>query len=821
MSTLFASASPAYLEVTAGQPTRISLSVGNTSSIIDGYVVRVYGVDADWVTTEPARMSLFPGAIDDLDVVLQLPDGFPSGMRQLSIHVQSENDPSHFEIASVTINVASQPALSLTVDPTSITGGGTAQFGIVVVNRGNSILDVVPDAVDPEDTATFEFDPPQMHLLPGEQSVFRAAVRAPRPWVGQPTVRVLTFLTRSPEQSETMATFVQRPRIGRWLLSMLGLITAAAVFAAVLSHTLSGVVDEAKVSDDVVNEALANGKDGGEQVSVNPATIGGTVVSAASGTPVAGVQAQLFRADDGNVPVASAATGDDGTFAFGRLGGGTYRVKFSGAGFADSWYSTGRVFAEAADVEVATGKSVALDPMQLGGRPGSVSGKVVSSEVGGDISGAIATLVVPGIADPTTPAVVAKVDVSADGSFALVDVPSPADYQLVVTRPGSATATREIVLGPAQPMDDISIVLSEGDGMISGHVLDGAGALGAVTIEATDGTTTISTVSLTDGDVGSYALRSLATPGRYTLTITREGYTTVSRTISLGEGQSLTSDLVLNASIGTISGTVRTAGGDPLGGVTVSVTGGETTTQTSSISQGAGAGTWSADSLAVPGTYTITFSKPGYVSQSRLVPLDGTTAGGAVTDIDAALVRDTATITGTVFDVNGVARGQATVTLSDGSTNRTLFSADEPAGAFAFTGVPPGSYTLTVSLPGASSVVQVVTVTAGASRDLTVQLGQQASLTGSVVFTPSQAPAAGLVVRMYAPGAFPGSAASALASTTVAADGTYSFIGINAPADFVVAVYATGTSVDPLDSELVSSVPGTAVTVPTFAVPQP
>ena len=146
-------------------------------------------------------------------------------------------------------------------------------------------------------------------------------------------------------------------------------------------------------------------------------------------------------------------------------------------------------------------------------------------------------------------------------------------------------------------------------------------------------------------------------------------------------------------------------------------------------------------------------------------------------------------------------------------------SADEPPGAFAFSNVAPGSYTLTVSLAGASSVVEVVTVTAGTTRDLTVQLGQQASLRGSVTRVGSQTPASGLVVRLYAPQAFPGSPAAALQSTVVAADGSYAFVGIDAPRDFVVAVYATATSVDALDSELTSSVPGTEVIVPTFSVP--
>jgi hypothetical protein len=812
MTRMYASITPAYADVPSGQTVVLHLSVGNTSDVIDGYVVRVFGLDAEWVAMEPERLSLFPGDTGTTAILLRLPDGFPAGTRQISVHVQSENDPAMFELTTVTLNVGSRPRITLAVDPAMVTGGSKAQFGLVVTNQGNSIVDVSPDAIDPEDEAEFEFQPVSTHLLPGEQAVFRANVKAPRPWIGQPTVRVLTFGARAPGKVEAIATFVQRPRIGRWVISLLGLITAAAVFAAVLSHTLTGVVDEAKVSDAVVNEALSSGGSGGEKVPVQPATVTGKVVSATSGTGIAGVQAELFRSTDGTVAIASAATGDDGSYAFGRLGGGTYRLKFSGAGFSEMWYLAGRVFAEATDIKVEAGKPLALEDMQLGGRPGSVSGKVVAA----DVTGAVVTLVVPGVADPNTPAVVATVDVSADGSFELANVPTPATYQLQVTRPGNAAETRNVVLGPAQVVEGLVIRLRDGDGLISGHVTVGGQPLGGVAIDATDGTSDIPTVSLTDGDVGAFAIRGLATPGRYTITFTRDGYATESRSISLGQGETASLDVSLRPAIGSISGTVNASTGGPLGGVGVTVTGGEDPVTTSTISQGASMGTWSVDALVAPGSYTVTFAKPGYVSQTRLVTIDGSLAGGVTTGIDAALVPNTATVSGLVIDAAGNPKPLAGVDLTDGVTTRSVKSANDPAGRFALTSVPPGSYTITVSFTGATPVVQVVTVQAGETRDLQLQLGQQATLVGRVLAADGSA-FPGLEVRLYDPNSFP-STSTNVPKVTTDANGAYSFADIAAPADFVVAVFASPTSVDALDSELVASVPGESVTVPDFRV---
>ena len=79
-------------------------------------------------------------------------------------------------------------------------------------------------------------------------------------------------------------------------------------------------------------------------------------------------------------------------------------------------------------------------------------------------------------------------------------------------------------------------------------------------------------------------------------------------------------------------------------------------------------------------------------------------------------------------------------------------------------------------------------------------------------------PFEGADVRLYEPDAFPGTPQQAVAATTVAADGTYSFTELDAPADFVVAVYTSATSAEVLDSALVQTQPSAAAEVPTFRI---
>lgn len=811
MSSVVASVAPGYMETVGGQSVQLTLSVANTADVIDAYSLRVYGLDAAWVSATPDRLSLFPGDIGQVTLDLSVPHDFPAGIRQISVHVQSENNPTDFALGTCSLLVADRPLVSLQLDPVTITGGKTAQFGMVVANQGNAAVNVVSDAIDPEELAEFEFQPAVMHLLPGEQQVVQATVTSKRPWVGAPKVRVLTFRATAVGRAETIGTFVQRPRISRWVLSLIGLMAAAAVFAAVISRTLSSVVDEAAVSADVVNEALNNGSGSGQTVSLNPATVKGSVISSTTNEGIAGVQAMLYDSGDGTVPLASAATSGDGSFGFGRLSAGTYRLRFTGAGFSDVWYTSGRVFAEALKIKVAEGEVKPLPPMVFGGRPGTVSGRVIAQ----DATGTKVTLVVnPGFSDPGVPSVVSSVDVAADGSFVLSSIPSPAIYELRAQRPGSALETRMIELGAGATIENIEIVLRPGDGVISGSIMANGAAVGGVTVEATDGTNRVSTVSLTQAPVGTYVLRNLATPGVYTVTVSSEGYQPQTRTLSLVAGGKAAADWALQPATGSISGTVFDGDDQPLGAVAVTLTGGSLSLSTRSVTQqsssGLAPGSYRFERMPSPGTYTLTFSAEGTVSQVRLVEVGGN-ASPDVSDVDVVMSSSRGTVFGTVANVNSQLVVGSTVTLTNGASTRTLATANDPLGRFSFSGVDPGTYTLTASLQGASPVVQLVTVAPGQGLSVALQLGQQASLSGRVVAADLVTPAVGVHVRLYLPGQFP--SGIPVATFTTLADGSYEFLEVAAPADFIIAVYVDSTSIAVLDNELILTVPGQNVAV--------
>ncbi len=823
---MLADVNPNLLEVAPGESCTFAVHITNPTSLIDAYEVSIFGLDPNWVMIPIQRLSLFPAEAGDVEITVALPSVFPAGYRQLSVHVRSHNDPNEFTLTPLGLVALGQPRLSARVDPVVITGGSEATFGLVVHNEGNTVVDAVVSVTDPEETAETEVVPATLSMPPGHQEAVQVTVRGRRPWVGAPKVRTFTFAVDSTSHVEAVGTFIQKPRIGRWLLSLLGLLAAAAVFAVVLSRMFDNVVDEAGVDKGLLSAALDKGADGGQTTPITPAVVTGKVVLFNDPSKgVAGVKVELYDSGNTKVALASAATVEGGGYTFGRLSGGTYKIRYSGAGFEDVWYEAGPTAADAKEVEVEAGKPKPLDNVELGGRPGTIKGHVDSL----DPTGITATLVVPGASTNEADAEVRKIDVSADGAFVFEQVPSPASYELIISKDGFATEIRNVVLGAAQTVEGIDIVLRKGDGLIMGRIVESSplpgspGVLGGVTIEATDGTNKISTVSLTDVDVGAFALRSLTTPKTYTLTISRDGYRTETRTVVLSDARPFDVGTIgLARATGSISGTVTQIGGGPLGGISVSVIVGDKTITTSTASIG-NIGTYFIDQLPIPATYTITYSGSGLVSQVRVQDLDPTNNTGDASAVDMALGRSNANVAGLVRGVDTGAVAGATVVLTDGTTVRTLVSANDPTGQFEFSSVPPGAYTLTASLPGTSPAVRLVNVVPDRDEVVEITLQAQASATGQVLLldaaTNTYKPLGGATVRLYRPVDFPGAPSTAIQTVTTDTNGNYLFSALEAPENFVVAVFQTPSSADPLDSQLILTQPSTQLAVPTFMIP--
>ena len=278
---------------------------------------------------------------------------------------------------------------------------------------------------------------------------------------------------------------------------------------------------------------------------------------------------------------------------------------------------------------------------------------------------------------------------------------------------------------------------------ISGTI-SGAGGNGA-TVTLMQGATTIATVTASSS--GAYTFSGL-TNGSYTVTPSLSGFTFS----PLGQTATVSNANVTGVNFSTVtytvSGTISGAGGND---ATVTLSGTASATTTANAS-----GTYSFTGLS-NGTYTVTPSLSGFTfapaSQNAIV------SSANVAGVNFSTV--TYAISGTLSGAGG---NGATVTLMQGATTIATVTASS-SGAYTFSGLTNGSYTVTPSLSGFTFTPGSQSATVNNADVTAVNF---TTVTYTISGTISGAGGSSATVTL-------GGAASA---TTVSASGAYAFSGL-------------------------------------------
>ncbi|WP_436699411.1 carboxypeptidase regulatory-like domain-containing protein [Nocardioides sp. BYT-33-1] len=824
------SVSPARVEVTAGIPQTIAITITNPGTVIGGYALRLLGADPSWVELEEERISLFPDESRTLVATVNVPAGLAAGERRMAVQVRELTPPERSAVEEFVLVVPEAPSTQVRIDPVTLTAGRTGRFSLLIDNNGNTPARGWLAGLDAESAMRYRFDPPTIDLAPGEHAVVDLRARGRRPLIGQPVVRVLDIhlveggpppspdrhqdAPRPPDPEQrpaTTASLVQTAVLSRGPIGLFGLLAALTVFALVLTIALSRLVGQSAADRNLALEIAA--ADGSGTTSGNSG-VAGTVRLLTTGLPVSGVAVNVYSAEDLVTPLASDATDAEGGYRIDGLAAGDYKLVFRGAGFEPLWYPRSLGVENAETITVEADHRVAGLDVALGGAPATISGTVLGEDIA-DATVSLRTPETAPVAAPGAPvatgtvtgtggATVDTAPVAADGTFSFANVPSPSVYDLVVTKKGYATSTQRVDVAAGEERQGVEINLVRGNGIISGSVTSNGKRIDGVTITATSGESSSSTVSLSSGDVGSFTLRRLPTPGVYTVVASKEGYASQTLSLTLADGQELTGvALSLGASSGSLSGRALLSGGGPAAGVTVTVTDGVRSVETATQSSGK-VGNWKVSGLDLPGTYTVTFSRSDLAAQTVSVTLDqvGTitpsSIGATVTShgIETVMKSSTTVLEGRVTQpaIDNVVRpvGEVTVELSSGSSTYRVTTASVPSdqrGRYRVEGLPPGTYTVSVSRAGVRPTSTILQLAAGDTRDYSPELAKAASLSGTVTVADSGAPVGGgYLVELYRAASYPG---SVYRTTRTDAAGNYQFADVDAPEVYVVQVRRT------------------------------
>lgn len=755
-----------HLTVNPGVSKRVDISVTNTTEVIDGVTAIVDGINPEWVRLERPLVSVFPDASDQVTLVFDIPTSCPAGDYLVVVHVVSTLDTNRESVQDFWLTVTESIDLGLELTPSIITGGKTAAFSAKVLNTSNTDVGTTINAWEPTRAIDCRVEPQSIVLPYQESAPVEINLRGPRPWFGQPTPYSIIVTAQTGETvTEQTATFNQKPRIPRGVITALILGGIILLWALIFLWVISEVRSGEKVTKAVATD-LFTGTDGVPLAAV-AGEAGGRVTASTNSQGIESITVEANRiAADGELqPIASVASDADGAYTLPALVPGTYKLRFSADGYADLWYPDAADAADAAEIPIvpaaiATPEQQAIAAnlnVQLTGDLGRLVGVIalppdspqvpltvtvtpvdLDEPAAGDAGagaddGSVQIDTSTGSTDSapagdTTSAgdtATATADsptytqVTEDGVIDIDGLPTPATYEITITGEGfeAQQLTAELGGGDASVLNTVR--MSAATGEISGVTVDQAGSrLGGVTVTASSGDQTFSAVTPTSGDVGTFRFIGLETPQTYVLNFEREGFSSSSQALSLEPGQprdGLSATLV--GGNGTISGVVVDVDGSAVGGAQVDVRGGDVVASTSTLTTGT-PGAFFLTSLPVPNRYAVTVTADGYQAETvdATLLVSGEQGVGTIT-----MLSTTAEISGTV-SVDGAGRADVIVTLDDGTVPRSTVSATNPAGLYAFSGVPTGSYTLTFEGTDLERRVVLVTVESGVDLERSVSL---------------------------------------------------------------------------------------------------
>jgi hypothetical protein len=490
-------------------------------------------------------------------------------------------------------------------------------------------------------------------------------------------------------------------------------------------------------------------------------SVAGSVLDAATGQPLTGVSV-ILQSD----PTITATTDSSGNFTLSGIPHGNQKVEFALSGYATS----------AIGVNVSAGSIVNLGAVVLSANPpaSAIRGTVSDAFTGQPLSGA--TVTIGGAFSGTTVT-------GVDGSFAVSGVPPGAVtvtaaksgyYPVIVT--GSVTAGGELFLNPQLA----AIPPQATTGTMTGKVVD------ALTKEPLIGVTVTlqsnTSINAISNATGVLTLAEIP-PGTQRVDFSLPGYATSSITVDIVAGILVdirSFPLSANPTTGMIRGTITdAAGGQPLSGVTVTVTG--------SFSGSAVTGEEGSFEFSEipPGNVELTASKPGY----HEVTGAGTIVAGGMLYFSPQMTivppqPTTGTVTGKIVDASTgqPLSGVSVVVESD----MAIHSETDATGSFMLSDIPAGLQSISFSLLGYSAVSAKMEIAAGFVIDLgTLPLSPNPTtsvLKGSITDAESGQPIVGATISFS--GSSDGSAVTEL-------DGTF-LVPEVAPGEISITVSKAG-----------------------------
>jgi hypothetical protein len=286
------------VSVAPGGAVEVPVTVRNAGDTVEGYRIEILGVPGEWVTVEPATLTLYPAGSDTVTVTFQPPRSarVDAGDRTFGVRVVPSEYPDSAVVEEGVLTIEPFSELAAQVQPPSRSGLRGARYRIDTDNLGNVTEQVAFAADEGTDQVTFALPPAPAEVPNGTRAETRLRIRARRLlWWGEPREYPFTVeLTPSDGRVRTLdAVFIQRPVISAGLLKLLAALLALLLALLALWFGLLRPQVETAAREAVEAEnARRVAQDTPQSPSAEPVPPGGSPQAPGGGEPGAGPGAE-------------------------------------------------------------------------------------------------------------------------------------------------------------------------------------------------------------------------------------------------------------------------------------------------------------------------------------------------------------------------------------------------------------------------------------------------------------------------------------------------------------------------------------------------
>jgi hypothetical protein len=271
---------PTRVTIEPGGQAPVTVTVRNTSDIVEGFRLSVHGAAAAWAdiltAKDPGRdesdvVRVYPGQEGTATVIFAAPAGSAGTAGEVAFCVLAESvvDPSSSAAAEGDLEIGRVDGLAASITPVTSTGRWSGRHTVKISNWGNSAVKLRLVASDPDDALGYLVHPETVDLPVGASSVAAVRVRSRRPFLRGAPVRLPFRVVAEPDPPGKLPSanpmvsdpgrpvldgaLNQKPVLSRGTVALGALAVLAAAGAVVIGVT----ADPAPVPEPTVSESVA------------------------------------------------------------------------------------------------------------------------------------------------------------------------------------------------------------------------------------------------------------------------------------------------------------------------------------------------------------------------------------------------------------------------------------------------------------------------------------------------------------------------------------------------------------------------------------